>query len=89
MTVLVVWYCAMAHSPIFRPASDNPQPKSARRAADSGRLEPEAVSQLARWQSILSAQGGGQVSADLALDLVLNEIVEVTRESTQANAAAI
>jgi TonB family protein len=52
-------------------------------------LEPEVVSQLTRWQSILSAHGGGPVSADLALDLVLNEIVEVTRESTRAHAAAI
>jgi TonB family protein len=52
-------------------------------------LEPEAVSQLVRWQSILNAHGGETVSADLALDLVLNEIAEVTRESTRANAAAI
>ena len=46
-------------------------------------------SQLAQWQSVLSAHGGGEASADLALDLVLNEIVEVTRESTHAHAAAI
>jgi TonB family protein len=81
----------MAHSPIFRPESSDPhRSRSASGAADSdGRAEPEVFSQLAQWQSILSAHGGGEASADLALDLVLNEIVEVTRESTHAHAAAI
>jgi protein TonB len=37
----------------------------------------------------LSAHGGGALSADLALDLVLNEIVEHARLATGATAAAI
>jgi TonB family protein len=81
----------MALNPIFRPQPSQPrQSRNVPAAADrDGQLEPEVVSQLARWQSILSAHGGGAVAADLALDLVLNEIVEVTRQSTHADAAAI
>jgi TonB family protein len=81
----------MAHNPIPRPeSSDAPKSKGAPAADESGRrLEPEAASQLLRWQGILNAHGGASVSADLALDLVLNEIAEVTRESTHASAAAI
>jgi TonB family protein len=78
----------MAHSPIFRPASSDPHASGSVPGAGRG-LEPEVVSQLARWQTILSAHGGAAVSVDLALDLVLNEIVEVTREATHAQAAAI
>ncbi|MGO9126573.1 MAG: TonB family protein [Terriglobales bacterium] len=81
----------MAQSPSSRPESFEPhKSRSAPTAWEgSGRGEPETVSRLARWQSLLSAHGGGPVSADLALDLVLNEIAEVTRESTRAHAAAI
>jgi TonB family protein len=44
---------------------------------------------LAELTTALSAHGGGALSADLALDLVLNEIVEHARLATGATAAAI
>lgn len=44
---------------------------------------------MLEWRNALSAHGAGVLSADLALDLVLNKIVELARESTQATAAAI
>ena len=48
----------------------------------------EALS-FAELASALSSYGGGDLSADLALDLVLNEIVEQARLATNATAAAI
>lgn len=51
--------------------------------------EPELGGWLTEWQNLLSTHGAGQLSADLALDLVLNKIVELARESTHATAAAI
>jgi TonB family protein len=44
---------------------------------------------LAELATALSVHGGGDLSADLALDLVLNEIVEHARLATGATAAAI
>lgn len=44
---------------------------------------------LSYFASTLSAHGGGAVSADLALDLVLKDIVEQARLLTNASAAAI
>ena len=44
---------------------------------------------LRELATALSAHGGGALSADLALDLVLNEIVEHARLATGATAAAI
>src|SRR3984885_11041001 len=44
---------------------------------------------LAELATALSAHGGGALAADLALDLVLNEIVEHARLATGATAAAI
>jgi protein TonB len=44
---------------------------------------------LGELATALSAHGGGALSADLALDLVLNEIVEHARLATGATAAAI
>src|ERR1700685_1508972 len=54
---------------------------------EDGQLE-EGLS-LAELATALSAHGGGALSADLALDLVLNEIVEHARLATGATAAAI
>jgi TonB family protein len=51
--------------------------------------EPELGAWLTEWQNALSAHGAAPLSADLALDLVLNKIVELARESTHATAAAI
>jgi len=76
----------MAHSPIFRPAVTAQKVEG---ATVPKWAESEAFSQLAKWQSILATLGGGAASADLALDLVLNEIVEGARAATDADAAAI
>jgi len=54
--------------------------------ADSELADGVALRELA---NALSANGGGALSADLALDLVLNEIVEHARLATGATAAAI
>ena len=72
----------MAHSPSPRPDAFG-EPHSGR-AAD---LDP-AVS-LAEWVNTLSAHGGGSLSADLALDLVLNDIAERICQATNAGGAAI
>ena len=53
---------------------------------DSELADGVALRELA---TALSAHGGGALSADLALDLVLNEIVEHARLATGATAAAI
>jgi TonB family protein len=44
---------------------------------------------LAHLANTLAAHGGGSLSADLALDLVLNEIVEQARLASTATAASI
>lgn len=51
--------------------------------------DPDAGLYLARLASTLAAHGGGASSSDLALDLVLNEIVEQARLATTATGAAI
>jgi TonB family protein len=51
--------------------------------------DPDAGLYLARLASTLAAHGGGDSSSDLALDLVLNEIVEQARLATTATGAAI
>ena len=48
--------------------------------------EPPNVSKLVQT---LAAHGGGAISADLALDLVLNDLVEQARNATGATGAAI
>jgi len=80
----------MAYSPISRPnssdargPSDAPIPLAEN---DSDELESLSLADLA---TALSSYGGGDLSADLALDLVLNEIVEQARLATNATAAAI
>src|SRR5579863_4566689 len=86
----------MAHHPMSRPDPfAPPQPSTAPISLgknplgqeDNGQLE-EGLS-LAELATALSAHGGGALSADLALDLVLNEIVEHARLATGATAAAI
>jgi TonB family protein len=44
---------------------------------------------LARVAQTLAAHGGGALSADLALDIVLNDVVEQARNATGATGAAI
>lgn len=48
--------------------------------------EPPKLSQVAQT---LAAHGGGALSADLALDLVLNDVVEQARSATGGSGAAI
>ena len=55
---------------------------------DEGSGSGEAQS-LGQWVSTLTACGGGSLAADLALDLVLNDIGERARTATNATAAAI
>jgi TonB family protein len=71
-----------------------PDPPEHRLSDPSDPLEPEADDPdaglyLARLASTLAAHGGGDSSSDLALDLVLNEIVEQARLATTATGAAI
>jgi TonB family protein len=81
----------MAHHSISRPDPfDPPRPSDAPVSLgqnEGGELE-DGLS-LAELATALSAHGGGALSADLALDLVLNEIVEHARLATGATAAAI
>ena len=74
----------MAHSPSSRLDPSDPD-----RFRSVSTAEPELGVSLTEWQSALSAHGAGPLAADLALDLVLNRIVELARESTHASAAAI
>lgn len=81
----------MAHHPISRPDPFDPpgpggSPVSVR-GNENGELADDLS--LAELANALSAHGGGALSADLALDLVLNEIVEHARLATGATAAAI
>jgi len=46
-------------------------------------------SNLAQVAQTLAAHGGGAVSVELALDLVLNEVVEQARNATGATGAAV
>ena len=69
---------------------DPPRPSGA--PSPLGGNEPSELEDglsLAELATALSAHGGGALSADLALDLVLNEIVEHARLATGATAAAI
>jgi TonB family protein len=81
----------MAHHPISRPDPfDPPRPGGAPISLDAKEgSELEDGLSLAELATALSAHGGGALSADLALDLVLNEIVEHARLATGATAAAI
>jgi TonB family protein len=81
----------MAYHPMSRPDSfDPPRPSGAPISLDGKEgSELEGGLSLAELATALSAHGGGALSADLALDLVLNEIVEHARLATGATAAAI
>jgi TonB family protein len=81
----------MAYRPMSRPDSFAPPRPSDAPISLSGKegTELEDGLSLAELATALSAHGGGALSADLALDLVLNEIVEHARLATGATAAAI
>lgn len=89
--VLLRWCCPMAHNPISRPDPFDPLGRSSARdasGADQVR-ESDPAQSLSQWVSTLTACGGGSLAADLALDLVLNDIVERARSASNATAAAI
>src|SRR5580698_1071498 len=81
----------MAHNPNPRP--DSSEANELRRlsavADPVSWSETELGTLMTEWRNTFSAQGAGALSADLALDLVLNKIVGLARESTHATAAAI
>jgi TonB family protein len=83
----------MAYRPMSRPdpfAPPLPGDVPLSLGGKEGKLtELEDGLSLAELATALSAHGGGALSADLALDLVLNEIVEHARLATGATAAAI
>jgi TonB family protein len=81
----------MAHRPMSRPDPfDLARPSGAPVSlGGSENSELEDGLSLAELATALSTHGGGTLSADLALDLVLNEIVEHARLATGATAAAI
>ena len=82
----------MSHYSILPPAPDpdglrEKQPEEFRRLVE-GEAET-SPSQVKRLVETLAANGGGELSPDLALDLLLNEIVEQARLATAASGAAI
>jgi protein TonB len=81
----------MAYRPISRPDPFAPPLPGDAPISLRGKegTELEDGLSLAELATALSAHGGGALSADLALDLVLNEIVEHARLATGATAAAI
>jgi TonB family protein len=79
-------YRPMSRSDPFDPAGPSHTPVS---LGESEASELGDDLSLAALATALSAHGGGALSADLALDLVLNEIVEHARLATGATAAAI
>ena len=78
----------MAYRPISRPDPFGPSGPSGTRLGGNEDNELTGFT-LGELATALSARGGGALSADLALDLVLNEIVEHARLATGATAAAI
>jgi putative methionine-R-sulfoxide reductase with GAF domain len=82
----------MSHYSILPPAPDpdgfgGTQPEKYRRLVEEE--VGTSPSQVERLVETLAANGGGELSPDLALDLLLNEIVEQARLATAASGAAI
>ena len=83
----------MAHHPTF-PPDPSEHPRRAEGAVSSPArqsdwIEEDDILHLAELAATLASHGGGTHSADLALDLMLNEIVEQARLATTATGAAI
>jgi TonB family protein len=81
----------MAYRPMSRPDPFDPPGRSGAPVSLGGNEDGEMADGLSLGElaTALSAHGGGALSTDLALDLVLNEIVEHARLATGATAAAI
>jgi TonB family protein len=69
------------------PSTSSRAPVPAGDAAETGGTR--AHDELVKVAQMLAAHGGGAVSLDLALDLVLNQVVEQARKATGATGAAI
>ena len=83
----------MAHHPTFPPdPSEHPRRGEGASSSPVSRadwIEEGDILHLAELTATLASHGGGTYSADLALDLMLNEIVEQARLATTATGAAI
>lgn len=81
----------MNHDPMLRPDSLNRKPSwGEKQLQQKPALFPvERRNELTDVAKTLAAHGGGAVAFDLALDLVLNEVVERARGATRADGAAI
>ena len=79
--------------PIFRPNPSPPSRPSVPPISSTDRgpewLDDESGLYLAELAATLASHGGGAMSADLALDLLLNEVVEQACLATNASGAAI
>jgi TonB family protein len=83
----------MAHHPTF-PPDPSEHPRRGEGASSSPVSRADWIDEgdflhLAELTATLASHGGGTYSADLALDLMLNEIVEQARLATTATGAAI
>jgi TonB family protein len=82
----------MAHQPTLRPDPGRSQSADKNKSSPTGGLESiegSAGAYLAELAATLASHGGGPSSTDLALDLLLNEIVEQALLATGATGAAI
>ena len=83
----------MAHQPTLLPDpsehSGRTEEPTGSTANASGWIDEGSDLHLAELTATLASHGGGTHSADLALDLLLNEIVEQARLATTATGAAI
>jgi TonB family protein len=74
--------------PIVRADADD----EGREASGSNGKNPITLpsqNDISKLTKTLAAVGGGSLSADLALDLILNQVVEQARTATQASGAAV
>jgi TonB family protein len=75
--------------PIIRPEAAKEVPSQNNGTSSNETFLDDPVDELGSLMKILANAGGGSVSRDLALDLVLNEFVQQAREATRATGAAI
>src|ERR1051325_4874408 len=82
---------SMTLRPSLRPDVPNDVPSQEEGASNhrNGSLGPGLLEEITQVARTLSDAGGGDLSLDLALDIVLNDTVEQAREATRATGAAI
>ncbi len=80
----------MTQDPMLRPDSSNRRPSREDKPVEKRPFLTVAPrNEVTEVAKTLAAYGGGVVSYDLALDLILNEVVEQARSTTGATGAAI